>query len=140
MGINVSPGDLIRVEVWACDSNSNLNYNGGYGCYWVYDFNGGTVSQTKLGQINPFVGRSAEFIAEDNSPNNACNASGTYTKFSSVLNSHVDAYDRNFHQHTWKTDSGYQKILNANSSNQLLGFASIDANGDDMNLVWIQGS
>jgi hypothetical protein len=75
---NVTPGDYIYSEAWACDSAGNVNSSGGYGCFWVYDYTAAwVVSCTtpfgtpcySLTAINTFTGATAEAIIEKNWPN-----------------------------------------------------------------------
>jgi hypothetical protein len=63
----------ILAEAWACDSNGNLNYSGGYGCFFIEDTTTGTSVTCNKPTAKPcpsiqapstFKGYTAEFILE----------------------------------------------------------------------------
>jgi hypothetical protein len=81
------PGDPIYSEEWYCDSNGNLDINGGYGCTYLFDLKTGavlsctsstgspcpSVQALPLCSVSPSpncwtVGTTAEFIIENESP------------------------------------------------------------------------
>ena len=138
-GINIAAGQEFYTQEWACDSNQKININGGYGCFYVLNVTTQTQSTSSLQQINTFVGATGEIIAEDNGPNNWCNSSGTYTKFAALSKAGFWAFDPGLSQHTWNTDSGFQRMLNANSSNQLLGMSVLNTTSGNTALYWMQG-
>ncbi|WP_238295852.1 G1 family glutamic endopeptidase, partial [Caballeronia novacaledonica] len=87
-----SPGDKILAQAWYCDSNGQVDINGGYGCSYVYDFASRAAfscTSPKTGANDPpcwsvkalptcatnptaqncmTLGHNAEFIMENQSP------------------------------------------------------------------------
>jgi hypothetical protein len=70
---SVNPGDTILAEAWACDSVGNLNFSGGYGCFFIEDTTTGAYSSCFSSTGSPcssieapstFLGDTAEFIME----------------------------------------------------------------------------
>jgi hypothetical protein len=139
LGYNVSAGDSMLAEVWAGDGSCRTaDYSGGYGCFYLVDVTNGWTYLGVLSQINQFQGLTAEFIAEDNAPNNACDSNGTYTDFATVK-AVFSAVDTTNTTHTWQSDpNGYVRMLSASASNQLLGFAA-PLSPNKLNLTWMQG-
>ena len=126
LGFNVSAGDTMLAEVWACDSSYNIDYSGGFGCFYLYDYNTDNYSDSRLNQINTFQGLTGEFIAEDNAPNNACNASGTYTDFGTISKADLWTYDNVTGGEPYfdADPNSFYGMISVNASSQIIGFAA----------------
>jgi hypothetical protein len=70
---NVSAGDHIVAEAWACDSNGNVNISGGWGCFFIEDTTTGDLRSctqptgtpcSSIAAPSTFRGVTAEFILE----------------------------------------------------------------------------
>jgi len=74
-----NPGDSIFSQEWYCDSQGNLNPNGGYGCTYLYDYtssatlscvaaNGSPCWSVKASSSWNSIGTDADFVIEDQTP------------------------------------------------------------------------
>jgi hypothetical protein len=74
-----SVGDTIFSQEWYCDSEGNLNPNGGYGCTFLEDFTSGATLSCTIANGSPCwsvpalpswtsIGTDADFIIEDQTP------------------------------------------------------------------------
>jgi hypothetical protein len=141
VGLNVSAGDSLLTQVWACNANYSTQYTGGYGCFYLYDYNTQQYSFSQLKQINTFQGQTAEIIAENNAPNNVCGANGTYTDFGSVQNAAFWTYDTSGTLHDWQSDpNGYYQVISVDASNYILGIGYPNPNSYLITLSWLRGS
>jgi hypothetical protein len=94
------PSDQIFSEEWYCDSQGNLNINGGYGCTYLYDYNSGALLNCTLANGSPCwsvkaipgmtLGKAAEFIIEDQSPQ--VGPSSAFTDFTPEVTMTGSAY------------------------------------------------
>jgi len=105
------PGDSIYSQEWYCDASGNLNLNGGYGCTYLHDLTTGallsctsatskscwSVKALPLCSVSPkaancmTVGRAAEFIIENQSPQ-VSKTSTAFTDFSPQVTMTGSAY------------------------------------------------
>jgi len=108
---NVSPGDQISTNNWYCDAQGNPNIKGGYGCSIVLDLttgqqiycvlakpaNGDCPSATILAPAT--VGRTAEFIVENMSPQFSNTPTTQWPAFTPRLE--MDGYAYSDKTQTW---------------------------------------
>lgn len=96
---NVSPGDYIYAEAWACDSSGSVNSGGGYGCFYFDDYTQSwsvtcdtpSSSCASLAAINSFTGATAEAIEENNQ--SILSDTGTNTMYLVYMDSYGDWLD-----------------------------------------------
>jgi hypothetical protein len=94
------PGDKIFSQEWYCDSQGNININGGYGCTYLYDYNSGALLNCTVANGSPCwsvkassgmtFGKAAEFIIEDQSPQ--VGSSTAFTDFTPEVTMTGSAY------------------------------------------------
>lgn len=149
--LNVSPGDTAYVQSWACDSQGNDNFSGGYGCFFYYDTTTyqfgacdlSTGSCPSLPQKKTFQGLTAEAIAENNSVVGPgwCGAGGTFDDFGST-NLTLDAYNTS----APGTTQNYTTVSNATitlvngSGTAMDQVLTDDASPDGTSFSWSRGS
>jgi len=134
-----NPGDQIYSEEWYCDSQGNLNLNGGYGCTYLFDENTGAIlSCTKAGgspcwsvkaSSGMTLGKAAEFIIENQSPQ-VSSSSTAFTDFTPAVTMSGSAYSTktNVYSQTISTDSNVNLLTDFTNTTSHIVVQLADSN------------
>jgi hypothetical protein len=97
-----NPGHEIYSQEWYCDSNGNLNLNGGYGCTYLADEGTGAILNCSQANGSPCwsvpalagwtFGHDADFVIEDQSPQCCGNSDTAFTDFNAQVTMSGSAY------------------------------------------------
>jgi len=126
-----NPGDQIYSLEWYCDSRGSLNLNGGYGCTFLEDLTTGAILSCTSATGSPCwsvkalplcsaspttpncmtVGRSAEFVIENQSPQ-VSKTSTAFTDFTPMVTMSGSAYS--------STTGSYSKTISTDPAVSLM--------------------
>jgi len=148
----IMAGDQMFGESAACNSSGDLDYSGGFGCFWLADFsqNPPVGQSTMLPDLEPFVGESADAIAEDSSMEaQFCGTAGNeWLNFGSVkIELQAERTDTGSTEHNFGSDNstawGIEGLgTDSTPDNNLLDWPVVDWDGvaNTVEIIWLQGN